>query len=101
MAGTSPAVTNFRIKSHPNCSSRKCEGRPSARRAVLQDCRLRNKSSGEGRLWRLGRLWLLRPLARRTVAALGHELIEFRPILGKAKPLQELLEFALLIFEPA
>ena len=37
----------------------------------------------------------------RTVAALGHELIELHPVLGKAQPLQEFLEFALLIFETA
>jgi hypothetical protein len=35
------------------------------------------------------------------VAPLGHELVKLGAVLGKAQPLQELLEFALLFLEPA
>src|SRR5262249_57401117 len=57
--------------------------------------------SGERRVWWLRRLRGRRSLACGPVAPLGHKLIELRPILGKAKPLQKLLEFALLVLEPA
>src|SRR5579863_6705638 len=36
----------------------------------------------------------------RTLAARGHELIELAAVLGEAQPLEELLELALLVFEP-
>ena len=37
----------------------------------------------------------------RPVAALGHEFVELRLVLGVAKPLQEVHEFLLLFLEPA
>ena len=43
----------------------------------------------------------LRVRSVRTVAPLGHELVEFGPVLGKAQPLQELPKLALLFFQPA
>src|SRR5579863_8382165 len=43
----------------------------------------------------------LRRFAAGAVAAFVHELVELGAILGKAQALQELLEFALFIFEPA
>jgi hypothetical protein len=36
-----------------------------------------------------------------AIAPFGHELVELRAVLGKAQPPQELLELALLFFEPA
>src|SRR5208282_4688804 len=42
----------------------------------------------------------LRAFARRPLAALAHELIELRPILGKAQALEKFLELALFFFEP-
>jgi hypothetical protein len=37
----------------------------------------------------------------RTIAALGHELIEFRLVLGVTQTVEKLLEFALFFFEAA
>ena len=51
-----------------------------------------------------GRLRLglrLRSVASRAVATLGHELVELGAVFGKAQALQELLELALLVLEPA
>jgi hypothetical protein len=36
-----------------------------------------------------------------AIAPFGHELVELGAVLGKAQPPQELLELALLFFEPA
>src|SRR5437764_4693445 len=46
------------------------------------------------------RLGLRAGRAGRAAAAVGHELIELGLVLGVAQPLQELLELALLLFEP-
>src|SRR5690606_41081084 len=63
--------------------------------------------------WRQARFFETRTLSagsvrgrrRRVVllrrAALGHELVELGLVLGEAQPLQELLELALLVLEPA
>src|SRR6516164_1133525 len=61
------------------------DGRPSARLQV-ESLRLRLRRRG---------------FVARAIAAIGHKLIELGAILGKAQPLQELPEFALLILEPA
>src|SRR5713226_504062 len=37
---------------------------------------------------------------RRALAALGHELVELGPVLGKAQALEKRDEVALLLFEP-
>src|SRR5262249_39978612 len=42
-----------------------------------------------------------RSLRRLAVATLGHELIELLLVLREAQPLEEVTEFALLLFEPA
>src|SRR5579863_8860682 len=42
----------------------------------------------------------LRAAVRLTVAPFGHELIEFGLVLGEAKPIEEIAELALLLFEP-
>ena len=44
---------------------------------------------------RLG-LWRV---VTRAIAPFGHELVEFGPVLGKAQPIEELLEVALFFFE--
>jgi len=43
----------------------------------------------------------LRPHIAGAAAALGHELVEFRFILGVPQPVEKFLEFALLFFEAA
>jgi hypothetical protein len=43
----------------------------------------------------------LRSVVTGAIAPLGHELVELCPVLGKAQPLQKLLELALFFLEPA
>src|SRR4029077_8363349 len=43
----------------------------------------------------------LRCVRSRPVASLGHELVEFALVLGKAQAVEEIAELALLLFEPA
>jgi hypothetical protein len=52
------------------------------------------------------RRWLrlglrLRSVVTGAIALLGHELVELGPVLGKAQPLQKLLELPLFLLEPA
>src|SRR5437870_5485713 len=93
-------MLNVRLRqSGPGRCLQKCEGRAMVRRAAQRI--VAADGSGERRLRRLGWLRGLRTLAWRAVAAFGHELIELRTVLGEPQPLQELLEFTLLVFEPA
>src|SRR5580700_7158916 len=94
-------MLNARLMQSSSPYSSKMPRPPVFETGGQEGCRCERISSGERRLWRLGRLRALRTLGGRAVAALGHELIEFGSVLGKAKPLQEFLEFALLVFEPA
>src|SRR5271163_857439 len=56
---------------------------------------------GERNCYRLGLRLRLRTIVVRPIAALGHELIKLVAVLGEPKPLQEFLELALFVFEPA
>jgi hypothetical protein len=57
-------------------------------------------SADQSRRWlRLG--LRLRSVVTRAIALLGHELVEFGPVLGKTQPLQKLLKLALFFLKSA
>jgi hypothetical protein len=57
-------------------------------------------SADQSRRWlRLG--LRLRSVVTGAVALLGHELVEFGPVLGKTQPLQKLLKLALFFLKSA
>jgi hypothetical protein len=55
------------------------------------------RSASRRELLRLG--LRLRSVVTGVIPPLGHELVEFGPVLGKAQPMQEFLKLALFFFE--
>ena len=78
-------------------------GLPAARTRLPEKKKPPATRSRDGRLsiGRGGRSGLGLSVRTGTIAALRHELIEFGFVFGHAQPIEELVELALLVLEPA